>query len=576
MTIRKKKNMKNWKKAIIIGILIVVGVVCVFMYWNQHLYYRAEKTEEPEEKIVLLEKASRLYSLNDAVRYELGKAYLDSTALNLDNPELRQEYFKKALVNFEKAININPVDRYSHFNYGQALSYQDFILPFATLPTEKSPFAEYKKAALLAGHHSEVYFEVGKILLTHWERLSDDDRVFATDCLRKIMGQKRQGQRENILTLLHVWNMNVKDYEVLGRILPEEAAIYRQVGEFLGEMSLSVKERQNALAKAEGLEFQNARNEYELGMEEFNYFGIEKATRHFESCLRMLQRINFYQVFAQEVDGFGVAEFNDLQKSATLYLLKCRVEQGGKLKDIQKLLQGYLVLEGSLASVTSLEDYLTENGLFHEQLGTSFDDLRRVMLHCLVAYKANRYRDLIRLGRLLRESFVVVPEDKKDDYKEILCIVGDAFQKVDFIYDAGEFYSKALEIDKGYLKALLKLRQNYERLNEEEKIQEINEKIKSVMAPENIIKRKADIKKRGKFSRALVFDGEKITLFLRLDDEGGGIPPLVSIIFNGRVIWEDYIKEWAALIPLETKPGVNTLVIRPVNKGVKLIELKYQ
>jgi len=566
--------MKNWKK-VIISILVVVGVVCVFMYWNQHLYYSAEKTEEPEGKIVLLEKASSIYPLNDAVYYELGKAYLDSTALNLDNPELRQEYFRKSLVNFERAINLNPVDRYSHFNYGQALSYKDYILPFASLPSAKSPFSEYKKAALLAGHHSEVYFEVGKILLSNWEGLSEDDRVFATDCLRKIMGQKRQGQRENVLTLLHVWNMNVKDYEVLERILPEEASIYRQVGEFLGEMSLSVKERQKALAKAEDLEFQNARNEYELGMEEFNYFGIEKATRHFESCLRMLQRISFYQALAQ-MDGFAVAEFNELEKSATLYSLKCRVEQGGKLKDIQKLLQGYMVLEGSLASITSLEDYLKGNGLFHEQLGTSFDDLRRVMLHCLVAYKANRYREIIRLGRLLRESFVVVPENKKDDYKEILCIVGDAFQKVDFLYDAGEFYRKALEIDKGYLKALLKLRQNYERLNEEEKIQEVNEEIKSVMAPENIIKRKAEIKKRGKFSRALVFDGEKITLSLRMDDEGGGIPPLVSVVFNGRVIWEDYIKEWAASIPLETKPGVNTLVITPVNRGVKLIELKYQ
>ena len=55
------------KKLIIIAVILVLAIVNVSNYWNQHLYYEAEKIGVTEVRIDFLEKAGKFYPLNDLV-----------------------------------------------------------------------------------------------------------------------------------------------------------------------------------------------------------------------------------------------------------------------------------------------------------------------------------------------------------------------------------------------------------------------------------------------------------------------------------------------------------------------------
>ena len=99
-----------------------------------------------------------------------------------------------------------------------------------------------------------------------------------------------------------------------------------------------------------------------------------------------------------------------------------------------------------MAGANELKSYLVEKGLIDEKLEESFGDLDHLSFELYLYFRQNRYRDVMRIGRLLQESFFAVPKGKREQYVRILQLLGDSYQKIDYIYDAGEFYQKALEI----------------------------------------------------------------------------------------------------------------------------------
>jgi tetratricopeptide (TPR) repeat protein len=262
--------MINFKKIILIFALIVVGVADVLIYWNSHLYYRSKMIEDSEEKIEILEKLNKFYPSNDLVFYELGKAYFDLGKRNIKDRAKSNTYLSNSIQNFSRSIRIYPASQFSHFNFAQSLYYMSFLSP----SLDFNSYDEYKKAAILAGHNSQIFYEVGRIFLSRWSELSDEDRDFTVKILRKLMGGK---DREMLRSLMHVWEMNVKDYEVMEKILPEDPEIYRMYAKFLGEKSLSLKERQRILADAEFMEFERAKEEHNSGESAFIYYGVKKA-----------------------------------------------------------------------------------------------------------------------------------------------------------------------------------------------------------------------------------------------------------------------------------------------------------
>ena len=593
----------GWRKVLLICALVVVGVVAAVFYWSQHLYYKAENIEDNERKVEVLNAAEQIYPFNDLVFHGLGNAYFGLGIENLEDNTRSSVYLEKSIQNFNRSIRLDPASTFCHFSLAQSLFYMSYISPASDIDFYK----EYRKAALLSGHNSDIFYEVGKIFLSNWPRLSDGDREFALEILEKTASR---GDSERLESLMYFWDMNARDYEAMERILPENAWIYRMYAKILGEKSLSREERQKFLIKAELMEFERAKSEFDAGENLFLYLRVRDAFNHYKSCLDILERIRFYQdIIGVSGDVIDISEFYKMQKTVCLKLSKCRLVEGRELQEVEGYLRRYLELEDRAAAVGELESYLRGRGLIKENMGENLGNLEHLSFQMFLCFKQNRYRDIIRVGNLLQASLIAVPEAKKKEYVEILQLVGDSFQKSDYVYDAADFYQRALEIDPENMGTLFRIRQNYERLNSDEEVRKINKKIDMLMMPEEAKLENLLIRKGRRFSRKLALDGSKMTLELhfggvegaswgteerrergekRLEIEVGRgnleereagreemeeTAPMISVFFNGKVIWEDYLRGNILSIPVETRVGMNDLQVTAVNRSVNILRI---
>lgn len=538
--------------------------------------YKAQSTEDKERRIKILEKASNLYPLNPQVYYALGETHL---SMGVQIPEEREEseaHFEKAVKNYEKSLGMNPVSTFSHFGLAQAYYNRSFFIPSLA----ELSFNEYRNAASLAGHHTPIFFKVGTLFLSRWEELNEESRDFTVSLLKRIV---ESADRDKFTQIMQVWEMNVKDYEVMERILPERAWVYRIYALFLGEKSLSLEERQRYLAESEALDFRRALDEHEQGENDYFYYQTEPAFSRFKNCLDRLKRINFYQRLTGQ-SLIDTQEFEQTRKSALLYLVKSGLESGKGFDEVKDDLRMYLSMEDKVSAVREVDEYLQRHQIIGDRLERNFEDMELFAFHVYLSFRENRYRDIMRVGRDFRESFVVVPKKNQDEYIRILQIVGDANQKVDYIYDAVEFYEKALEVEPDNLETLVRLRESLTRLNKDKEVQEINQKIEEKVSAQVNEWENRWIEKGQSFYQNLVLDGSEVKLRLYFEDGDQGSAPLVSVFCNGRVMWEDYLDlevrdgegSGAVSLGLKSKVGENKIRISPVNQRVKLLRVEWE
>jgi tetratricopeptide (TPR) repeat protein len=239
-------------------------------------------------------------------------------------------------------------------------------------------------------------------------------------------------------------------------------------------------------------------------------------------------------------------------------------------------LVGYLELEDDPVGMADLEAYLKERGMIGQKPGLEIRDVKRLSFELFLNFKLNRYRDIIDAGNALQRSYVVIPESMKEDYVKVLGAIGDSFQKLDYLYESVEYYRRALELEPGNLGILLSLRKSYERLNDEEKVGEVNGEARKMLLPAELVFSDGTVAKGVLFSRAVYMEGKKeeFRIFFEPPQEGT-VPPLISIFFNGTVVWEEYLKGEALTFSLETRPGLNTLQLVPVNSPVKILKITH-
>lgn len=560
--------MRTLKKIALLIAIFIVGALNIFVYLNSHLYYRASSVEDSKGKIALLERSNKFCPLNDLVFYELGKSYFDLSLMNLGDAAASESSFRRSAQNLRKSILINPASPYSHFYLGQSLLNLDLF----SSGRDTKFYDEFRKAAMLAGDDSQIFYEVGRLFLSRWPELSDEDRSFTLDVSRKIMAKR---DSEKIAVLLNIWELNANDYQVMEKVLPSDAQIYRKYAEFLGEKSLSLEERHKYVAQAELLDFEKASHEYQLGETLLSRFQTQEAFGHFRVSQDLLRGIKFYQALNGK-NLISNSENIELLKSTWLNLAKCRIEERAGLSEVVDYLSQYLALEDRTAKVDELAAYLRDEGVIPEKFDKSSSDLTRLTFELLLQFTQTKYREIINFGRELQGSFIVIPEAMKPDYVRILLLVGDSFQKVDFLYDASDIYQRALEIDPNNLRTLLKIHQNCDRLNEERKLIEINKAIEKLVTPKEIEFQNLLLNKREMFSRSLIFDGQKVILDLQFQTNEKSGAPLIAIFFNNRVVWEEYMKNRVISVNLETNAGKNMLQIMPVNQPISLAKLTYR
>ncbi len=556
------------RKLFILAIFLAIGILEFLIYLDFRLYYRAEKVSSIENRIKVLEKANKFFPMNDLVFYELGKAYYDLGLANLDDKENSEAYLKNSSQNFKKSLEINPASYFSHFYFAQTLLYLDIVSP----QSDGNAFDELKKAAQLAGENQQILFETGKLLLSHWPQLSEEDKKFTIETVGKMeLGTNEQQFR----TIMEIWAENVKDYAIMEKALPEEPDVYLRYASFLGAKSLSLEQRQKAIAKADLMEFEKAQRNYNLGEKAYDNFRMSRASQYFTSCLDYLERIKFYQRFTQE-NLISLSEFQEKYKSTLLNLGMSLIDQGEQLKDVESYLLRYLGIEKTIGEVQNLESYLAKRGLITENLEDARNDLDLFSFQLYLYFKGSRYKDIMKAEQFFRQNLVFIPEQKKERYTEILQYFGDAYQKEYRFYEAEELYQKALETSPDNLKILLRIKDNYQKMNDNEKILKVNEKIEKLLSPKERVLEDQVIRNGEEYSYMLTLDGRRINLDLVFQKRGRETSPLITVIFNDQVVWENYLQTDLLSIPLETNIGENVLIIRPLNQSILIKKINYR
>ena len=550
-----------------IALLAVIGLSDILLYRGFHLYHMAkEQITDVDKKIALFDSEQAFLPVNDLLYHEMGKAYFDSGVSRLQDAARRDEDFYKAYQSFVRSLTLNPLSAYAHFDFAQALQYMNFL----NLPFQENYFEEYKKAALLSGQDLQIYAEVGRIMFSRWVSLTPEDKTFALDIVRKVLIRK---EPEKIAAFLQIWDLNVKDYGVLDKILPVDAGVYLQTAQFLGEKSLSREERLKFMTQAETLEFRVGKDEYLAGQTDFNGLKLREAKAHFQAALNNIQRIVFYQNLTVQnpIDGM---EYKNLLKSTHLGLAKCILEESRRLDEALEHLYAYLNLEDELSSAGEVEAFLRERGLIEAKSGGNFQDFDRFAFELNLGFKQNRYREIVQAGQSLERSVLVIPDKTRQDYARVLELVADAYQKLDYLYESNKFYQKAIDMGVQKVDLLLKMRKNFERLNDADKMKAIDKDVESLLEFKEMRFPGLRLNRGEPFTQKIILNGRKFRLTLSFE-EGAAKPfPLVSIMFNGQMIWEDYLQTPEIDIVLPSDIGSNTVQVCAINKPVTLLLLK--
>ncbi|MGA2532259.1 MAG: hypothetical protein ABSG19_04395 [Candidatus Aminicenantales bacterium] len=558
------------KKAVLVLALAVLAVMQSAVYWNVHLLYQAkEGAAGAQDRARVLERAARIYPWNDDVEFELGKAAFERAAESLGTAPERDVALGASVRHFSRALRLNPGSAAGHVHLAQSLQYMSYL----GLPVPAAYFDEYKKAASLTGHNSQIYGETGKVLLAGWESLRPEEKGFALEILKKTLAGKNETR---LLQILEIWNLHGRDYAAIEQTLPEDPGIMRAYAGFLGDKGLSLDVRQRALARAELLDFQDARNELDQGQRKFEYLETEEAAARGSSCLKRLGSIVFYQDLIRE-ELISPQEYAQVRKAAYLLLAKTQIDQTRTLADPDGFLAAYLALEDQPLAVGEFEKFLTERGLLSDGPDASSrpTDLRILALEMELDFKQNRYRDITRTGEMLEKSPLIIPDAGRLFYARILGLVGDSYMKLDYLYEAEKAYSEAISAGRDGLDDLFRLERCYARLNDEVKLVGIRQRICTLLTPSVTAMGRRPLEKGEPVELPLFCDGQPLTLTVTFENPAPGSRPLLRALFNGRVVHEGYAEGGALTIPVTPIPGANTLVLESASGTVTLIKLEH-
>ena len=181
----------------------------------------------------------------------------------------------------------------------------------------------------------------------------------------------------------------------------------------------------------------------------------------------------------------------------------------------------------------------------------------------------------MRLGRLLKNTIIVVPPSFSPRYVSVLHLIGEANQRAGYLYDAEEHLRKALELAPDNLEILIVLRDVYHRLDDSSAKSRVETRIQRLTGPNNRDLSNKTITKGRPFNANVLMDGgEKIFLF-NFRPLSSAIKPLLSIQLNGRVVWEDYLEKDSVSLTLPTNIGSNAIQLTAVNTGINLQNIRF-
>ncbi len=554
------------KKFIALAALAVLALLEAALFWNAHLRLAAgDQVADPAARV--LERASRVYPWDDRVEAALGTAYFEAGSDTLGETAVRDRAFSRSLEHFLRSLRLNPGAAAVHFGLAQTLQFMNYV----SLPTPLPFFDEYKKAASLTGHNSQIFFEVGKVLLSRWESLQPAEKDFTLDILKKSLASK---DAEKLAALLEVWALHGQDGSVIERILPEDAPFYRAYARFLGERSLAIAARLKALAVAESLEFARAKAELDQVLRGYGEDQGEDAASRLAACAGTFDAVRFYQDLcgAALIDP---ADYAQTRKTAYRLLAEDAIDRTRSLADPKGYIARYLDLEDDPQAVGDFEKFVRERGLVEaEDAGAARStDINALAFELVLDFKQSRFKDITRAGALLERSALIIPEGARLSYVRILQLVGDSYLKLDYLYEAERIYRKALEAGPPDLVTLLRLEKCYGRLNDEKKAAEVRRAAAAILTPPDFDagRRTVDMGATAEFT--LVCDGLPSSFRVEFESTLPGRQPLLTAVLNGRVVAEGYAPDGFLAFSATPLTGANILQVTAVNGPATLVRI---
>lgn len=558
------------KKLFLLAGLAVLVLLQAAVAVNSHLGWKGKSAvADPEARIRVLRRAAAVYPWNAAVAAELGKAWFESGSEALADPANRDTRFRFSADAFLRSIRLDPGVPATHFHFAQTLLYMSYL----SLPVPLSPFEEYERAARLAGHNSQIQYEVGRMMVGLWPTLSTGQKDFATDILKKTLAS---GNEERLLGILETWLLQSRDQSLLDRILPDDSGSLRTYARFLGERSLALEARLSALARAERLDLVRAQGELDRGRREAEAFRPAEASARYAAALEALGRIRFYQALTG-TELFDPKEHAAALRTVRRLLAMNRVEETRSLADEDGSIAAYLAVEDDFTSLGEFEGFLKDRGLLGEAptAAAPFKDLHTLAFRTALDFLLNRYRDIVRTGDLIESSSLVIAPAGRSDYARILGLVGESNLKLDSVYEAERFLRKALEVEPGNLSFLLSLERCYGRVNEEAKAAEVRREIDRRTGPAVIDLGGRTVGKGASAAVDFVSDGRPRTVRLEFAPAAAGGGPLLSLFLNGKVVWENIGDTGSVDVRISPRAGRNSLEIAAVNGSVRLIGISF-
>lgn len=552
------------KKVVLLAGLAVLAALQAAVAWNDGLCSRAKAAAGPEAKTRLLVRANAVFPWNAAVHFELGRAYFESGAEALGEPEARDRFFGLAVESFQRSLRLDPASPETHFHLAQTL----LDMSYVPLPAPLGHFDEYLKAAALTGHNSQIYFEVGRVLLDRWPSLTVAEKGFTEDILRKMLAGRNE---DRLLSLLGIWALEGRDEGLLERILPDDAPMLRACARYLGERSLAPLARQSALARAEKLDFTRAQRQLARGRQQDEAFRPAEAKVHYEDAAWVLRSIKFYQDLAGR-ELIDPREFRRVLTEARRFQAMNGIVRTRSIADEDGVIAAYLALEDDAAALGEFEDFVKSRRLLGEApAGTaSFADLPALALRLALGSRRRDYEEVARIGALAVPGSSAVPTAYRTRYVRVLGLVGEACLERQDLPAAERSFRQALELEPENLDILLGLERCYDPSDLAPAAADVRRTIDRLVSPAAIDLAGRAVGKGETFTVELVTDGRPRTLRLGFEAEVLGSAPLVSIVMNGRVVWEKNGDTGLAEFAVSPRAGRNALEITAVGGAIRL------
>jgi hypothetical protein len=555
------------KRLLLLLAVLAAAAADLLFYDGSARVSAAARRPDPAARMEILSGGQDLAALNDLQYRDLGRAAFEAAVVDLTAAESRDRNLRSAYQAQMRSLAVNPLSAATHFDLAQTLDYMTLF----DLPAAGRPMDESIKTVRLAGQDAEILAATGRVLLSSWPRLTVEERALARDVTRSALAVRPGERLEGILDL---WALRVQDPAFMRAVLPPDAEAYRTYARFLAERGLDRGERIHFLAEAEAIDLQKAAAAAAAGRSEFLAARMKPAEAHFREGLRLLDGLRSYRDLDPASGKVSAASIRDLRKSLRLGLARCRLETARSLDGILDDLQAYLEVEDSAAAVAELEKSLRSRRLIEAKPDASGKDLARLAFELDLLLRQNRYREVVSNGQSLEAGLVMVTEAVRPDYAAILERIGDAYRKLDFLYESNRFYQKARESRPSASPELLgKMVRNYERLNDTAALAGLRREAAGLFSPRRVDWSGILLPKGTPFKTTLVLEAKESRLSLEILPRGP-FPVYVTVVLKGRIVWEDFASGAPVTVSLTPETGAQELEILPWNGPLALTGLE--